>query len=405
MAIDVAAVRGELRALAGKAYFNYGGQGPMPETAIAAVGDCLAKIQSVGPFSEAAGRLVVAQTAQTRAAIAQTLGVSPASLALTEHTTVGCNIALWGLDWQPGDRLLLSDCEHPGIVAVIGEIQRRFGVEVDWWPLRDRARDFGTAAEWTADLLPHLRPQTRLVVLSHVLWNTGDLLPLAEICAACQGYAQSRGGVGLAEPSRPLNVLIDAAQSVGMLPLDLTASGVDFYSFTGHKWLGGPEGLGGLYVRPGVELAPTFIGWRGITIDEANRPTGFKPDARRFEVATSAYPLQAGLAAAIAFHEQSGSASDRFVQIRRNAADLWARLRAVTGVRCWRSTPPETGIVSFQLEQFQPGDHQAIANRLEERGCLVRTIVDPDCLRACVHYFSTEEDLDRLVATLQACLS
>jgi L-cysteine/cystine lyase len=78
--------------------------------------------------------------------------------------------------------------------------------------------------------------------------------------------------------------------------------GIDFYAFTGHKWWCGPAGLGGLYVRPEAMeyLAPTFIGWRSITTDAAAHPTGWKPNGQRFEVATSNYPLLAGLRAAIA---------------------------------------------------------------------------------------------------------
>lgn len=374
--------RQKFPALANKAYFNYGGQGPMPQAAMDAIYQSYEYIQRAGPFSEKVYAWVVQETDRTREAIASELGVTSQTISLTENVSVGCNIALWGMDWKAGDRLLMSECEHPSIVAAVGEIQRRFGIEVDICNLMPTLNE----GDPIAAITQHLRPNTRLVVLSHILWNTGQLLPLAEIVKACK------------QNSSDTRILVDAAQSVGMLPLNLTELEVDFYAFTGHKWWCGPEGLGGLYVRPETleSLHPTFIGWRSLQYTKDG--LSWQPDGRRFEVATSAYPLYAGLRAAIATNQQWGSQQERYQQILNLSKYLWQQLFQLPNVNCLRKSPPESGLVSFLL--LGGGSHRQLVQFLEDRSFLIRTIRAPDCVRACVHYFTTTSEIDHLVEAI-----
>lgn len=384
--ITIDSIRQQFPALENKAYFNYGGQGPMPKVALDAIVEGYQKVQQCGPFSIETGVWVTQEAEQTRRAIAQELNVSPSTITLTEDVTVGCNIVLWGIDWRIGDHLLLTDCEHPGIIAIAKELERRFEIEVTICPLQTTLNQ----GDPVATLASHLKPSTRLVVLSHILWNTGQLLPLAEMIAACHSYSNSR----------PVQVLVDAAQSVGVLPLNLTDLKVDFYAFTGHKWWCGPEGLGGLYVHPDAQetLHPTFIGWRSITTDDAGLPTGLKPDGRKYEVATSAYPLYAGLRQAIALHQEFGSAQERYNQICSLSKRLWQHLTELPEVVCLKTTPPETGLISFQI----PGkSHTQLVRFLEAQNILLRTILTPDCVRACVHYLTTEPEMIRLLDAIQ----
>jgi L-cysteine/cystine lyase len=373
-------------ALANKAYFNYGGQGPMPQAALDAIFDGYDRIQTQGPFGLKTSELVTRESHLTRQAIAAELGVKAQNIALTENVTAGCNIALWGLNWQAGDCILLSDCEHPGVIASILEISRRFGVGVDFFPLL-ATLDSGDPV---GAITRNLQPQTRLVVLSHVLWNTGQVLPLAEIAAAIRQYPAAE---------RQIQILVDAAQSVGLLPLNLDTLGIDFYAFTGHKWWCGPEGVGGLYIHADAmaSLAPTFIGWRSLDYSQADLP--IISDARQYEVATSAYPLYAGLRAAIATHQAWGSAIDRTAKIVGLATYLWENLRQISGIKCLNQTAPQSGLVSFQV----PGkDSQKLVKELEDRHFYLRTIVSPDCIRACTHYFTTTTEIDRLIQALES---
>ena len=382
-------------ALDNKRYFNYGGQGPMAMAAIAAMHEAQVRIQTEGPFGGAGNGWLQQEGAETRAAIAAAVQVPEAAITLTEDVTVGCNIPLWGLDWQPGDRILMTDCEHPGVIAAAQEIRRRFGVEIDTCPILATAQ----GGDPVAVIAAYLHPRTRLLLVSHILWNTGQVLPLTEIVASCH------------QRPDPVWVLVDAAQSMGMLPLDLTATDVDFYAFTGHKWCCGPAGVGGLYVRPAVRdrVAPTFIGWRGITTDGAGNPTGWKPNGQRYEVATSDYPLLAGLRTALAVQAQWGTVHSRYDRICQLSAQLWQRLQALPGIRCVTAQPPASGLVSFFLlnDQGQPcrDRHTRLVQELEAQGFLLRTLLHPHCVRACVSYLTLESELEALINKIAAWLA
>jgi L-cysteine/cystine lyase len=386
IATDLQQHRQQFPSLSNKLYFNYGGQGPMPQRAIAAIHQSQDYIQTAGPFSGGVNAWVTQEANQTRRAIAAQLNAPVEAIALTEDVSVGCNIPLWGMDWRAGDHILLSDCEHPGIIAAAQEIGRRFGVALSTCPLMATLN----AGDPVAVISEHLRPTTRLLIVSHILWNTGQVLPLAEIIAACQKHVTQ---------TDPVRVLVDAAQSVGVLPLNLTELGADFYAFTGHKWWCGPAGVGGLYVRPDLleSLNPTFIGWRGITKNAAGHPTGWLSDGRKFEVATSDFALYAGLREAIATHQQWGTPAERYQRICTLSQYLWHRLGEFPQITRLKATPPAAGLVSFQVSGLA---HKQLVDALERQNLMLRTILDPDCVRACVHYFTLETEIDRLIEAI-----
>ncbi|MBD2233613.1 aminotransferase class V-fold PLP-dependent enzyme [Phormidium tenue FACHB-1052] len=386
--------RQQFPALRGKQYFNYGGQGPMAQTTLDAIFQAHHHMQEMGPFSGATNQWIMAEAAQTRAAIAAELGTTADTITLTEDVTVGCNIPLWGIAWKAGDHMLLSDCEHPGVIAAVQEICRRFDVTYSFCPLLETVNGGDPAAV----VAEHLQPNTRLLVVSHILWNTGQVLPLERMVDVCR------------DRPNPVLVLVDAAQSVGALPLDLPAIGVDFYAFTGHKWWCGPAGLGGLYVRPEAmaQIAPTFIGWRGITTDAAANPTGWKPNGERYEVATSNYPLLAGLRAAIAHQAEWGTATQRYQRLVELSQRLWSQLQELPYLRPVRQTPPDSGLVSFWvLENGEPSPawHKRLVDELERQNVFLRTLLAPNCVRACTHYLTLESEVDDLVAAIKRILS
>lgn len=377
--------REQFPALANKFYFNYGGQGPMPQRAMDAINQGQAHVQHIGPFGYEAYAWLTQEKQAVRVAIACELQAPPESITLTENVTVGCNIAMWGIEWRPGDHMLLSDCEHPGVIATAQEIARRFAVEVTTCPLMATLNE----GDPVTVIAQHLRPHTRLVVVSHVFWNTGQVLPLDKIVEVCR--------------SNNSFVLVDAAQSAGLLPLNLSELGADFYAFTGHKWLCGPAGGGGLYVRPEVResLHPTFIGLRGVVVDSQGQPVAWLADGRRYEVSTSVYPLYVGLKEAIAIHQQWGTSEERYQQICHNSEYLWRKLVALPDVKCLRTAPPKSGIVSFQLTQQQPQASLKLVKFLESQKIFTRTIADPNCIRATVHYLTLESEIDFLVEEVQ----
>lgn len=380
--------RQEFPGLANKLYFNFGGQGTMPLASLEAIIDFHELLQQQGPFSLRVNATIKQRINQLRTAIAEEIGAQPENITLTENVTQGCNIALWGIDWQVGDKILLSDCEHPGIIAIVQEIARRFDLEFSFCPLRETLNQ----GDPVAVVQKHLTPQTRLLVISHLLWNTGQLLPLSAIVETCHQHG--------------VQVLVDAAQTVGAIPLSLEQMGVDYYAFTGHKWLCGPAGVGGLYVSPTAaqNLHPTFIGWRSIEVDEQGKITGWKRGGERFEVATSAYPQYEGLRTAMIVHNQWGTIRERYEQICQLSAYLWENLAKIPQIKCLKTSPPAGGLVSFQVIAGHISHLQLVQN-LERQGLFLRTIANPDCVRACVHYFTLPSEIEQLAIAIKKLCS
>jgi L-cysteine/cystine lyase len=385
-----------------RTYFNYGGQGVMCGAALDAINKNFRHIESLGSFSNAAGDWMVSEYNATKTAIAQEFQVSPTTITLTENTTIGCNIALWAVDWQKGDRLLLSDCEHPGIIAAAIQIQKRFGIEIDYFPLTNarNASAEGKDSETVVQLLvQHLQPKTRMVMLSHICWNTGQVLPLKAIAKACH--------------NRHVLVAVDAAQSVGVLPLNLADIAADFYAFTTHKWWCAPLGLGALYIRPEIfeAIEPVFVGWRGLT-SKLPIPQ-WRQDGAKFEVASSTYALYESMRIAIAHANSWGTQLQRYQRICQLSKIVWERLNVLPHIDCIRQLPPESGLISFKVNQelipsssqsaIAQKSHALIAKHLEsEHQILIRALPDPDCLRASVHYLTSIADIERLISVFAA---
>ena len=195
-----------------------------------------------------------------------------------------------------------------------------------------------------------------------------------------------------------MRVLVDGAQSVGVLPLELDKMPVDAYAFTGHKWVCGPEGTGGLYVDPAAygDFAPSLLG--AMALDTGD-PEGQRlwPDGRRFEGSTFAWPLYAGLEKALALHERWGDADKRFDRIRELARAFHGDMtkRATDNLRpCWEE-PPAVGLVYLEA-----ADPTALVRGLERRNLLIRTVPGTKRVRVSIHYLTTKKELSLLAETM-----
>lgn len=328
-------------------------------------------VQEHGPLSNRMFSWIDDQINATKKFLAEEFGGDPQSYALTQNATEGCNIVLWGLDWKESDVLLTTDSEHNGVMQAAKQLCKRKNLKLEICNLAHAQTD----DEILAAVERSLGAKPRLFMVSHVLWNTGRLLPLREIVNLCR--------------QRGVQVLADGAQSAGAVPLNFRQIGAEFYAITGHKWLGGPEGIGALYVAPEAleSLEPTFAGWRSTMFDSRGNPTEWLPGAARFEVATSPFPLLSGIQDAIQVHRTAGSTSQRYEQILQNTAALRESLRTMTGVKLLDETGGSS-LVSFVIAN-RP--HGQIVRELENRKLIVRTIPNPDCIRASVHYFSADE--------------
>ena len=396
------ALRDLCPALGNKVYFNYGGQGPLPTPSLEAMTASWQRIQELGPFTTDVWPYISGETNKTRALLSRFCGVAPHRLALTENVTSGCVLPLWGLPFEAGDRLLISDCEHPGVVAACHELARREGLEVDNLPVQQFRQ--GREAQHDTDvgvlqaLEDSLQPRTKVVVLSHLLWNTGQLMPIPAVAEQLRQHAQ-----------QPF-LLVDAAQSMGQIPVGAAAQAADIYAFTGHKWACGPEGLGGVALSERIlnQANPTLIGWRSLR-DETraviNDPDPFHHDSRRFEIATSCVPLMAGLRQSLGLLAKEGTEQERHQIIQSRSSVLWRQLNQRPGTTPVLEGEPPAGLVSFQLNHQAGRSPAEIVPILGSKGIWIRNLEEPICLRACTHITSEEKELSQLVEALEELTS
>ena len=352
------------------AYLNTGSSGPPPDYVIDAMRE--ADNLCSGPaYLEGLGLFAHQAETNSRAREAAASLVGADDVALTQNTTNGMNLGVGSINWREGDEVVSVTTEHPGCLMPLHNLKGRFGVKVNL------VSPPVTPEKIEASLTPH----TRLVALSHVDWTNGEVLPLREICAVAR--------------EREVLTLVDGAQSVGNIQVDVPATGADMYAFTGHKWVLGPEGIGALYVRPGQPLYSPNVGLMSLPT-----PTDFdidgdyvlRSDARRFEASTMSPALAGGLAAAAEAASKRGSAQFQEIQHRADLLiDLLSELPRVT-LRSPR--PAQSGLVSFEVEGMLAQD---AVERLLGQGFVLRHLPGPNAyVRASTHLFNTEEELEAL---------
>ena len=345
------------------AYLNAGTDGPLPEAAARASAAELERETRDGRTGAHFDRRRELGE-RLRGAYAQVLGCAPSEIALTTCTSEGIAQVLSGLALGPGDEILTSDEEHPGLLGALGAARALRGARVRVAPLEEIARAVDPA-------------RTRLVACSHVSWVSGRLAPA--------------GLAGLAELEVP--VLLDGAQGVGAVPCDVRALGCDAYAGAGQKWMCGPDGTGMLFLssRLRARLEVRRRGYANLADPDAGLDARPHDDARAFDtMSLSAEALASALAATRVLADAGWPAVHE--RARTQAARLAARL-----VEQGRAVAPrgQTTLVSFHSP-----DPEGERERLKERGVIVRNIPGTPWLRASVGAWNDESDLDRLLAAL-----
>jgi L-cysteine/cystine lyase len=383
MTASLEQIRADLPVTREFAYLQAGSVGPLPQVAADAITGLLDQAVRHGrgrrPFFE---RYLTARE-ETRQRLAAGLGTDPLRLALTGATTSGINLALNGLELGPGDEVITTNAEHPGVDEPLALLEQRRGVVVR----RAEVLESADALDAVASLIGE---RTRAIALSHVLWATGRVLPLEAIAAA----ARERGAL----------TVIDGAQSAGAIPLDLEACGADLYAIPGQKWLCGPMGVGALYVRDGLEQTLAVSQGSYLTRDREQPARPFWPGARRYDVETHALEALVGLHAALGWRTDRVGWDEGYRLAAAATERMRERLADLDAVALHPSPGPLATLVTFAL---RGRDAKDVAAALDERGVVVRWIPygvegSETALRASVGFWTSDEDLDRLVDGLAA---
>jgi L-cysteine/cystine lyase len=359
--VDHFGLRAEFPVLRTLAYLNAGTDGPLPERAVRAAADELEREASAGRTSAHFERRAELN-GTLRAAYARALGAEPADVALTTCTSEGIAQVIGGLSLRAGDEILTSDEEHPGLLGALAAARELDGVSVREAPL--------------PELAEAVAPGTRLVACSHVGWMSGLLAPAA-----------------LAELDVP--VLLDGAQGVGAVPVDVRALGCAAYAGAGQKWCCGPDGTGSLYVEPELRerLRVSRRGYSNLKDPNEGVHARLHEDARRFDAMSLSAEAAVCALAAIELLESAG-----WDAVHERASTLAASLAARLGERGRVVAPRD----ATTLVSFESADPERERGLLAERGCVVRNIPGRPWLRASVGAWNDENDLELLLESLSA---
>jgi selenocysteine lyase/cysteine desulfurase len=355
---DPEAFRKQFPVLERLSYLNAGTEGPVPRAAANAVHERIDLEVESGRCGRPYFESLMGMASDLRATYAGVLGADPSEVALTGSTTDGVNTVMAGLDLRAGDEVLTTDEEHPGLLAPLGRARKRYGIKVRVVPFEEIAGE--------------VSPTTRLVACSHVSWVSGRIVDVAALV------------------SSGVPVLLDAAQAIGAVPVNVHQLGVDFYAASGQKWLCGPEGSGCLYVRP-ERLDDLLVAWPGYgSMADPMNALEFEP-AEGTGRLDHGFPV--GLRNAWALASLSVFAEAGWEWVHSRAAALAASLAEKLAGRGLEVGPRgRSTLVSWKVD-----DPEAEVARLAEQGMVLRFIPAFSMVRASVGAWSSEEELDRLV--------
>ena len=379
----IAALRASLPATGAGIYLDTGSSGPIPAESAAAMRQAEERELALGRGTRDAAEDLADRMAEARGALAAILGTDMDRVALTHSTTEGIGLAVGTIDWRPGDRAVTTSQEHPGLLGPLAAARDRLGVDLRVAEIGDGGDDDRTIAALERELA--LGP-VRLVALSHVLWTTGAVLPVAEIVRRAHAHGAT--------------VVLDGAQASGAIPVRVDDLGAEFYAVPGQKWLLGPSGTGALVVRPDIAATavPTARGsLSGATAGALGRDDLW-PDARRFEAAGFHAPSVIGLARSAGWLAMYVGLPWAHARAGRLAADAAVRLGDTPGVEL--VTPPGrmATLVTFRLPGWPA---ERVAEELARRiFASVRIIPALDAIRISVGFFTGEEELGRFLGAV-----
>jgi L-cysteine/cystine lyase len=379
----LAAVREALPATGAGIYLNTGSAGPLPAETVRAMREIEDWELRVGRASPDDWDTVFERMDEARGVVAALLHGSPEAVALTHSTMSGIHLALSAPDWRRGDRAVTSNVEYPGVVEALREICRRFGAELEIVDAIGKRDEVLNRFERAVD------ERTRLVVVSHVSYSTGQVLPVADI-----GDLAGRVGAWY---------VVDGAQSAGAIGTDVESTGADFYAIPAQKWLLGPEGMGALWAGPRAVAEAAESGGGAVLTQELGRSgaasSKSESDARRFDASTLHHPSIVGLARSVGWLEMYVGlewAFDRAARLTRLAHD---RLSALDGVQVLTPVADLATLIAFRVSGWTA--EQAREELARRVFAITRAIPELDAVRVSVGFFNTDEEVARFVQTVE----
>ncbi len=279
---------------------------------------------------------------ETRELVADIIGAENSSrIIFLQNATEALNTAIFGLSLSRGDRVITSSIEHNAVMRPLRFLEKTRGIILDI--IQCNRAGFLEADE----IRKKITARTKLIVVNHASNVVGTILPIAEI--------------GQIARVHNIPYLVDAAQSIGCLPMDVEKNFIDLLAFSGHKGLLGPQGVGCLYIRENFDLVPLRFGGTGSNSGSEYQPD-FLPD--RYESGTLNLPGIAGLRAAVKFVLERGI-SNIHKHIQNLTGELIEQLRKIKDIIIYgpQHKDLQTGVVSINLKGMTPAEAGEILDR------------------------------------------
>jgi L-cysteine/cystine lyase len=379
----LAAIRAALPALSAGIYLNTGSVGPLPAETAAAMAEMAVWERDVGRAHVDAFEETLVRMAEARAAVAAVVGTDVSAVGLTHSTTDAMNAGTLALDWRSGGRIVTGGSEHAGGLGPLYALRDRLGVDVVFVDAGADGDDARTLAAFDAAITS----DTRLVSLSHVLWTTGALMPVAALAE----LAHDRGAL----------LIVDGAQAAGAIPFRFDELGADIYAVPAQKWLLGPEGMGALVVAQSVvdRLVPALGGWFSFErVDGAGEAVWWS-DARRFESSNYHRPSIVGMARSLGWLSMYVGLDYIHRSGMARALVAARRLAAIAGVTVLTPIERMGTLVTFRIAGWPA---QAALDELAARVfAIARTIPSLDALRISVGFFNSDEEVEQLAGAVE----
>ena len=314
---------------------------------------------------------------------------NPNDIAFASNTTMALNMAIKG--WiKPGDHIITTSVEHNSVRRPLYYLEQTIGITVTYIEADEQGR---LSIDEVAQAI---QPNTTLAVVNHSSNLLGTIMPVADIAELTHKH--------------DIKLLVDAAQSAGILPIDVQSMGIDMLAFPGHKGLLGPQGTGGLYIAPGMDLEPLLHGGTGSQSEVREQPL-VRPD--RYEAGTQNTPGLAGLGAGVQ-HVLNETVQSIHTKEQALAQRMIQGLEPLKRIKLLGPGADEerTGIVAFTVDGIDPSELSFILDqhyRIAVRAGFHCTPLAhasagtsaTGAIRASVGVFTTEADVDALTDAMR----
>ena len=361
-----------------KIYLNNASVSLMPSQSINAMNDFLILYNSLGPDSNDSALLIEEKLNNVRKIIAKIICCKPEEVILTQSTTDGINIVANGLSFDDSSNIIIRGMTHEHHSNFYPWIKLKNKISVRNIPI-DSNGFFKLD-----DLKSNLDKNTKLVAISHALYNTGSILPAEKISTAI---------------NKQIPFFIDSAQTIGCIGThDVSKLGCDFMSFNGSKWLCGPMGTGLFYCKKESSelLEPKTIGGESAIIENGNNLI-FKDLPEKFQTGFRNYVGIVGLESSVKYLLNFGMENIR--KKNQNLSNIFRdELMKIPNVVLYGPDDPDkrTSIISFNIKNF---DSEKIVQKLEKQNIIlaVREIMEKKIIRVSPHFFNNESDMLKVI--------